>query len=281
MKKLSAIMMVLVLISSVLTACGPNNNSDSNSNSAPPSSIKTPVPTIQVIGPDLDDTDEENKDGVTFHDATWFIKARIEDKIDVGALYNLAGMYNTYVYNIKLSHVGISPAGQYYLDMDYSVELNSDEVADSLLSAELGAEISGMGLGVNGIAKGRLELDDDPLTVSKIAPQHMIKDKNGNQVSMAGNNYFLEETLTIPYESTGGTAILGYDFGGPSEDVIRIFIVFGWEYDTAYDAPGSDYVVPIDVYITYPEFAKSQGREIWHHAEGTITRRATDYTVTD
>ena len=267
MKKLLSIMLIFILSGFVLAACSSNSSS-----SAPPAIPPTATPPAQSNAPE-----PNGEDDVTFHDAQWIIEARIEDKVDVGALYSFAGMYQTYVYVIYLSHQGPDPAGEYYLTMDYSVTLNSDEAADSLLSAELGTEISGMELGVNGVANGRVELENDPLTVSKIAPQHMIKDKNGNQVSMGDSNYFLEEKLTIPYESSGGTAIYGYNFGGPSEDVIRMFIAFEWDYNPEIDDPITAYYLPVDVYITYPEFAAKEGHEIWHHAEGTITRKAIEW----
>ena len=277
-KKIVMLAIVLLLALSPVTACS-GNDSDSGGNDGggvlPGSQESAPSPG----GDAAEDGGEDDSVTFSFNDV-WFLEARIEDMIDVGAMKNLAGIYSTYLFDIEMSHIGPDPAGDYYLDMDASITTNSDEAADSLLSAYLGGDVEGMELGLNGYSSAQIELNDDPLKVSKKAPSHMIKDKDGRQVSLEGMNYFMEEDIKVPYKGDASVPIVG-DLSAEGEETVRIFVAFSWDYDPEYDsmdASISDYFVPVKVYLTYPA-RTAEGTEIWHSGEGTLTRHSGEYSV--
>ncbi|MCL1917734.1 MAG: hypothetical protein FWG14_05395 [Peptococcaceae bacterium] len=287
MKRTLVLVMAFLLALSLLTACSGNTGDNVPTNTG-------------------EDVEEINADD-WFVSHWWGLRADFSQNVkytdfdSVQGMYQdlYQGMYFDMSFKIKMEHDEAfennpSIDGDYWLWMDSTISIDTDEAADRILSEKLGGDFSGMGLGISGELSGsyqsyysytdndgnyrKPEFDEDGnyiapdgqkdknAYVQRVAKdwRSPIKDKNGGTVQPAAGSYMLFEAIKVEY--TGSTShVLAGSFGEKVIYDLYIYIVI------EPDAPGADINVAnlnerdAKVYI---DLHTVNGNHIWIEGDG-------------
>ena len=250
------LVMILVLSLFPLAAC-----TDDGKTSSPPAPSNSNPPENSTDKPGDDEVREP-----TFY---WSLEAAVTQTVDIGTLGGLPGIYFTYVYDITMSGTSdiegtSSIPGDYVIQVESRITMESDEAAGTIASLILGEEISGSGLGISG-SYHALYLSKEPVYIQRLSPnwKGIIKDMSGRRVYPPPGSYLLFEELTLEY--TGASAHLSY---GNLEQMfdypIYLYLVISpnGNLETGEHA--------VTVYITFPGMV-DDGAELWLTGDGTMT----------
>ncbi|MCL1802659.1 MAG: hypothetical protein FWG30_03310 [Eubacteriaceae bacterium] len=237
-------------------------------------------------------------------DYYWKLEAKIAQNEEFGSLVNQPGMYADYVFDITMTGGGdpindpnMTVEGIYYLQIESTIKINTDEAADRLLSELLGETLSDMGLGISvdlaGVYEGGIPyyLDGNGMPVKPEYDQNYepiwpegktdaslganyvnktskdwqspIKNKNGTPMQPAEGSYLMFDAFTMKYTGSSSHELIG----SFSEDLaydIYLYIVI---------EPAQPGIIDLGDFNAkvYLNLVTSENHEIWLEGEGTLT----------
>ena len=250
-----------------------------------------------VIDADEVDPDDEIQIEV-FDIGTWYWKldATITQKESFGDFANIAqGMYADYYFQIKIRNASTDMEEDYASWVESSITIDTDELADRLLSEMLGGEVSGMGLGSISELNGKFTsltpyyLDDNgyPVTpdfdenhdyiwpegkeaysqqfiyINEIANNWVspIRDKNGQTVQPPAGSYLIYDAFKMEFTGATYHALVG----SAAEDVVYDVDLFAVIESPTGKFDFSDYSAKV-----YLKLTTSQNHSVWLEGEGTF-----------
>ena len=201
----------------------------------------------------------------------WHLEASVNQKVDIGALSGLPGIYFTFDYDIVMNGRNVSEdsplVGDYSIKIESSMAMDSNEAADFLFSQEVGTNVSGLGIGLNGSWQASYRTDEY-VYLQPLSPnwRGVLRDMNGNRVYPAPGSYLIFEEVTLVY--TGTAAYPLYTFDQVANQPIYLYLVI------APDRLGSSGLDEgeheVTVFIRYPDLEGGDG-DFWLTGSGTIS----------
>ena len=327
MKKLIALLIIIILAFSLLAACGgepaqpmtvmsltTNADSDGSSDSGGSSSGGAPTADADEI---VIDADEEDADAIVidadevdpedeievelldFDFRNWVLDATIEQtEAFEDVAVRAKGMYANYYFHIKMTNGSNDMERDYGSWVESTMRIETDELADRLLSEILGQEVSGMGLGATVELEGKFTslipyyLDDNgyPVTpeideggnyiwpagkeqnttiniyMNEISKNFVspIRDKNGQTVQPPAGSYLLYHSFKMEFIGETYHALVG----SGAEDV-----VYDIDLYVVIETPAGGFIFADHDYAAkvYMDLTTTEHHSVWLEGEGTFS----------